>query len=97
MPQNRRYAVVIEQGEEGYGAYVPDLPGCVAVAPSRGEVERLTSEAVALHSRGCWKTERNPRGDNLRRLRHRRRLVEQPRHLDADAWQRPDGHHAFGV
>jgi predicted RNase H-like HicB family nuclease len=24
-----RYAVVIEKTETGYGAYVPDLPGCV--------------------------------------------------------------------
>lgn len=29
-----RYAVVIEKGETSYGAYVPDLPGCVAVAES---------------------------------------------------------------
>jgi predicted RNase H-like HicB family nuclease len=27
-----KYAVVIETGETSYGAYVPDLPGCVAVA-----------------------------------------------------------------
>lgn len=26
-----RYMVVIEKGETRYGAYVPDLPGCVAV------------------------------------------------------------------
>ena len=25
-----RYAVVVEAGETGFGAYVPDLPGCVA-------------------------------------------------------------------
>lgn len=25
-----RYAIVIEKGEGNYGAYVPDLPGCVA-------------------------------------------------------------------
>jgi predicted RNase H-like HicB family nuclease len=25
-----RYAVVIEQDETSFGAYVPDLPGCVA-------------------------------------------------------------------
>ncbi len=27
-----RYAVVIEKGKSSYGAYAPDLPGCVAVA-----------------------------------------------------------------
>jgi predicted RNase H-like HicB family nuclease len=44
-----KYAVIIEQGEAGYGAYVPDLPGCVAVGASREEVERLIAEAIALH------------------------------------------------
>ncbi len=29
-----RYVVVIEKAETSYGAYVPDLPGCVAVAES---------------------------------------------------------------
>jgi predicted RNase H-like HicB family nuclease len=42
-------AVVIEKGPASYGATVPDLPGCVAVAETREEVERLILEAVALH------------------------------------------------
>jgi predicted RNase H-like HicB family nuclease len=33
-----RYAVIIEKGESSYGAYVPDLPGCVA-AETKAEVE----------------------------------------------------------
>ena len=44
-----RYAIVIEQGENSYGAYVPDLPGCVAAAPSRAEVVKLIHEAIAEH------------------------------------------------
>ena len=36
-----RYAVVIEKGETSYGAYVPDLPGCVAVAESLEDVRHL--------------------------------------------------------
>ena len=43
-----RYAVVIEKGETSYGAYVPDLPGCVAVAESLEEVRNLIKEAIAL-------------------------------------------------
>jgi predicted RNase H-like HicB family nuclease len=43
------YAVIIEKGPTSYGAMVPDLPGCVAVAETREEVERLILEAVALH------------------------------------------------
>lgn len=33
-----------------WGAYVPDVPGCVAVAQSREEVEKLIAEAVPLHN-----------------------------------------------
>ena len=44
-----RYAIVIEQGENSYGAYVPDLPGCVAAASSREEVIKLIHEAIEEH------------------------------------------------
>ena len=44
-----KYAVVIEKGETSYGAYVPDLPGCVAIADTRAEVETLMAEAITLH------------------------------------------------
>lgn len=47
-----RYAVVIEKGETSYGAYVPDLPGCVAVAESLAEVRSLIKEAIAFHLEG---------------------------------------------
>jgi predicted RNase H-like HicB family nuclease len=44
-----KYAVVIEEGSKSFGAYVPDLPGCVAVAKSRNEVVELIQEAIELH------------------------------------------------
>lgn len=44
-----KYAVVIERGETSYGATVPDLPGCVAVAETRDAVARLIEEAIASH------------------------------------------------
>lgn len=44
-----RYAVVIERGPDSYGAYVPDLPGCVAAGETREEVVKLIQEAVELH------------------------------------------------
>lgn len=47
-----RYAVVIEKGANGYGAYVPDLPGCIAAARSRAEVVKLIHDAVAFHIEG---------------------------------------------
>ena len=46
------YTVVIEQGETSYGAYVPDLPGCVAVGETLDEVRELINEAVQFHLEG---------------------------------------------
>lgn len=43
------YLVVIERGKDGFGAYVPDLPGCVAVGETEEEALRLAREAIALH------------------------------------------------
>lgn len=44
-----KYMVVIEKSEGNYGAYVPDLPGCVAVGDTREEVLALIQEAIVLH------------------------------------------------
>lgn len=44
-----QYAVIYEQGPTSWGAWVPDLPGCVAAGDSRGEVEQLIGEAIAAH------------------------------------------------
>jgi predicted RNase H-like HicB family nuclease len=47
-----RYAVVIEKSDTGYGAYVPDLPGCVAAGETMGETSRLIKEAIEFHLEG---------------------------------------------
>ena len=47
-----RYAVVIEKGDKSYGAYVPDLPGCVAVAETADELQTLIREAIRFHLEG---------------------------------------------
>ena len=44
-----RYAIVIETGPTSYGAYVPDLPGCVALAQSEDEVRKLIREGIRIH------------------------------------------------
>lgn len=44
-----RYTIVIEQGDTSFGAYVPDLPGCVAAAPTREEAVKLIHEAIDEH------------------------------------------------
>lgn len=47
------FAVIIEQGETGsFGAWSPDLPGCVAVADELDECLRLMREAVEFHLEG---------------------------------------------
>ena len=43
------YLVVVEKGKSSYGAYVPDLPGCVAVGETRREVVKLIREGIKLH------------------------------------------------
>ncbi|MCE0522964.1 MAG: type II toxin-antitoxin system HicB family antitoxin [Methylacidiphilales bacterium] len=47
-----RYAIVIEKSENGFGAFVPDLPGCIAVGGTIGETEKLIKEAIELHLEG---------------------------------------------
>jgi predicted RNase H-like HicB family nuclease len=47
-----KYAVIFEKGATSYGAYVPDLPGRVAVGESLEEVKRLIREAIAFHLDG---------------------------------------------
>ena len=49
MRSDLTYKVVMEKTNTGYSAYVPDLPGCVASADTRGEVSGLIREAVLLH------------------------------------------------
>ena len=43
------YIVVVEKTKNGYSAYVPDLPGCIAAADTDGEVRKLIGEAFVSH------------------------------------------------
>lgn len=47
-----QYLVVIEQGDTGFEAYVPDLPGCIAAAETQEEVFQLIQEAIDFHIEG---------------------------------------------
>jgi predicted RNase H-like HicB family nuclease len=47
-----RYTVVIEKGNTSYGAYIPDLPGCIAVAETLVEVQQMIVEAIEFHIEG---------------------------------------------
>ena len=44
-----RYMVVIEKGSSSYGAFVPDLPGCIAVGETEAEALALIEEAIQFH------------------------------------------------
>ncbi len=48
----KRYAIIIEKGPASYGAYVPDLPGCVAAGETEAEVRRLIEQAIDFHIEG---------------------------------------------
>jgi predicted RNase H-like HicB family nuclease len=44
------YLIVIERAEDGgFGAWAPDLPGCVALGDTQEACEREMREAMALH------------------------------------------------
>ncbi len=47
-----KYAVIVEEGGTSFGAYVPDLPGCAAVADTKEEVMELIQEAIEFHLEG---------------------------------------------
>jgi predicted RNase H-like HicB family nuclease len=45
-----RYLVVYETAEDGgWGAYSPDVPGCVASGETQAEVEDLMQVALPMH------------------------------------------------
>ena len=47
-----RFAVVIEQAELNYSAYVPDLPGCVATGATIKDAESEIRAAIKFHIEG---------------------------------------------
>jgi len=47
-----RYLVVVEKGPTSFGAYVPDLPGCIVAGKTRDEVLMLIREAIEFHIEG---------------------------------------------
>ncbi len=48
----RKYVVILEEGPTSWGAYVPDLPGCVAVGKTRKQVSAFIKEAIEFHIEG---------------------------------------------
>ena len=52
MAHAYRYLVVIERSATGFGAWVPDLPGCVAVGDTLDETVQLMRGAIQFHLDG---------------------------------------------
>jgi predicted RNase H-like HicB family nuclease len=46
------FVVIFERGPTSIGAYVPDLPGCVAIGITLEEAHRLITEAMQMHLEG---------------------------------------------
>ena len=47
-----RFLVIIEKGDQSYGAYSPDLPGCVATGKTLEEVKANMRDAIRMHIEG---------------------------------------------
>jgi len=44
--------MIYEPGKDNWSAYVPDLPGCIATAKTRKQLERRIREAIEFHVEG---------------------------------------------
>jgi len=51
MAEPLKYAVVIERYQTGYGACVPDLPGCGATGKTQAETAERIRTAIEIHLR----------------------------------------------
>ena len=49
------YFAVFEPSETGYGAYFPDLPGCITVGDNIEQTRKNAEEALGLHLWGLEK------------------------------------------
>ena len=41
-----KYLIIVEEGVEDYGAYAPDLPGCIAIAKTKEEVISIMQKSI---------------------------------------------------
>jgi len=48
----KKFLVIIEKSKDGFGAYSPDLPGCVAVGATKAEAEEKMYQAMTFHVEG---------------------------------------------
>ena len=44
-----RYVVVFEQTPNNYGAYAPDVPGCISTGKTWVDIQQMIREALTFH------------------------------------------------
>lgn len=44
-----QYAAVFEEAPDGYGIFVPDVPGCISGGDTMEEARAMIAEALAFH------------------------------------------------
>lgn len=49
------YLAVLEPGEDSYGVFFPDLPGCTSLGDTIAEAQENAQEALSLHIYGMEK------------------------------------------
>ena len=85
-----KYAILIGKTNNGYSAYAPDLPGCVAAGDTWTEVEELIREAIVLHLESL-----REHGEPIPEPQTTAALIEaQPLGTRCRARKNPDGHGA---
>ena len=52
-----KYVAIVVRAGNGYSAYLPDLPGCIAAGDTFEETNRLIQEAVVFHLEGMVEDE----------------------------------------
>jgi predicted RNase H-like HicB family nuclease len=70
---NQKYAVIFEQAENNWAAYVPDLPGCITTGKTLEETVRKIREAIQGHLRTLQEF-----GDPIPRLTSLAKEIEIP-------------------
>jgi predicted RNase H-like HicB family nuclease len=70
---SQKYAVVFEQAESNWAAYVPDLPGCITTGKTLQETERNIREAIQGHLQTLREF-----GDPILRPTTRAKVIEIP-------------------
>jgi predicted RNase H-like HicB family nuclease len=79
---HKYYPAIVEQGEDGFGIFFPDLPGCVSFADKDENIVSAAEEALALHVQGMLEEgETLPPPSRLTQIQHDPDVTEVARIL----------------